>query len=316
MRLLIITVLDIMTMMFSQNIDIVFSEGYLFRGYNDISRIKVEFVKTSDGGGYFPFWNKTNFDLTTYGIYNNDKHPCINQSCLVTAFDESGILTANEFLMLKSFIKTRNVMSDEIKHIAELLNIDIKVAAYNVIRMDDGKMKDTHQYTSIYTFDNDKLKIYTATEFNKLNRDKRKVELTLLYFVGFEEYTFGHYMLSAPLEEDIASEYFPGKKCNITMLIKEMFRRGDFEPMTDEVKNRLNFSFVKVDEAQYNTFRPINIPQRKLKPILSNKVKYSKFLFGFDVTDYCVDVLLSSLQKIVDRLVSGVDVDVTQEVQI
>ena len=87
-------------------------------------------------------------------------------------------------------------------------------------------------------------------------------------------------MLSAPLDEEIASKYFPpGKKCNITMLIKEMFRRGHFEPMTDVVKNRLNFSFVKVDEAQYNTFRPINIPRRKLKPFLVSKVKYSKFLF-------------------------------------
>ena len=166
--------IHLITSMFDENVDLVYSEGYLFRGFNNISRIRVEFVKTSYGGGYFPFWNKTNFDLTIYGIYNNDKHPCINQSCLVTAFDESGILTANEFLMLKAFIKTRNVMSDEIKHITELLNIDIKVAAYSVIRMGDGKMKDTHQYTSIYTYDNDQLKIYTATEFNKLKRDKRK----------------------------------------------------------------------------------------------------------------------------------------------
>ena len=116
---------------FSEHVDPVDSEGDLFRGYNNISSIHVEFADKMLGGklsgGYFPYWNKSKYDLSRYGIYQDEKHPCINQSCLVTAFDESKILTDDELLMLRSFIRTRHVLREDIKRIAELLKIDIKV---------------------------------------------------------------------------------------------------------------------------------------------------------------------------------------------
>ena len=301
--------IHLIVFMFSENIDLTFSEGYLFRGSNEIKNIRVEFRKSSDGLGYFPFWNKSEFDLSIYGIYKNEKHPCINQSCLVTALYESKVLTSNEFEMIRSFIKTRNVTTDQIKHIAELLGIDIKLAVYKVIRNSNGNIKDSHQHTSIYTYDNDVLKIYTATEYNKLKRSKRKIEIIGLYFEEFGSYVFGHYVISHPIDEEIVKAYFPNSsKANILMLIKEMFRRNLFEPMSEEIKNKLNFSFKRHDDENYNTIRPIYIPKRVLKPKLYSKVKYSKYLFGFDVEKHNIDVLLDNLQKIVDRIVSGVDV--------
>ena len=85
--------LNLLAEMFDDHIDVADSEGTLFRGYNNINTIQIEFVDRKLGGkragGYFPYWNLSKFDLSRYGIYQNEKHPCINESCLVTAFDES-----------------------------------------------------------------------------------------------------------------------------------------------------------------------------------------------------------------------------------
>ena len=53
--------LNLLVEMFDEHVDSADSEGTLFRGYNNISAIQIEFVDRKFGGkragGYFPFWN-------------------------------------------------------------------------------------------------------------------------------------------------------------------------------------------------------------------------------------------------------------------
>ena len=183
---------------FDEHVEPAGSEGDLFRGYNNVSSIRVEFVDKKLSGklapGYFPYWNLSKFDLSRYGIYQNEKHPCINQSCLVTAFDESEILTADELLMLRSFVRTRHVLREDIKYIAELLNIDIKVECRKITK----ELKDGHNNTKVYCNGN----IYDVKDYNKITSTNRKI--SLLFLKIFE--TFEHCILVEPVEEEIVYE--------------------------------------------------------------------------------------------------------------
>ena len=289
---------------FDEHVDPVDSEGDLFRGYNNVSSIRVEFVDKKLSGklapGYFPYWNLSKFDLSRYGIYQNEKHPCINESCLVTAFDESELLTLDEFAMLRSFIKTRHVLKEDIKKIAELLKIDIKLAHRGIKK----ELKDFHYDSTVFYWTADGVVSYNVNQYEALKSSNRIINLTL--FTIFQE--FEHYVLTDTLEQDIITEYFgEGKKANLTMVLIEMFKRNLFEPMTEEVRNQLDYSF-KHRTGNYNMSRPIIIPKRGFKSGVFNKVKHGKLLFGFDVFEYSVDVLLNNLQKVVDRIVNGVNV--------
>jgi len=296
--------LNLLADMFDEHVDAADSEGTLFRGYNNISTIQIEFVDRKLGGkragGYFPYWNLSRFDLSRYGIYSSAKHPCINESCLVTAFDESEILTVDEFTMLRSFVKTRHVLKEDIKKIAELLKIDIKLAHRGIKK----ELKDFHYDTHVLHWTGEDIKSYNVKEFEALKSSNRLICLTL--FSIFQE--FEHYVLTDPLEQEIIVEYFgEGKKANLTMVLIEMFKRDLFKPMTEEIRNQLDYSY-KIRNGNYNMSRPIVIPRRVYNSAISNKLVRGKRLFGFDTSEYCIEILLNNLQKIVDRIVPDLNV--------
>ena len=109
-------------------------------------------------------------------------------------------------------------------------------------------------------------KIYDVKDYNQVGSTNRKISLLLLTI--FE--TFEHYILIEPVEEEIAHEFYgPGKKVNMTMVLIEMFKRNLFEPMTEEVQNKLDYSFKNTPEV-YNYYRPIVVKRRSIK--LSKKL--------------------------------------------
>ena len=91
------------------------------------------------------------------------------------------------------------------------------------------------------------------------------------------------------------------------MLLIEMFKRNLFEPMNVEMMNKLDYSYKYKDE-NFNYSRLIKIAKQDFSSAVSNKVKYGKWLFGFDTSEYCVDVLMNNLQNVVNRIVAGVNV--------
>ena len=104
----------------------------------------------------------------------------------------------------------------------------------------------------------------------------------------FEE--FEHYMLNDSIPEYIVNELFEqGRRVNITMILIELFKRKLFEPMSEEIINKLDFSFEKGSDP-YNYYRPIEIKQRRTD--LSKSIQYGKLLFGFDTTEHNFVILL------------------------
>ena len=83
-----------------------------------------EYYEDRRSGKFFPFYNRSEFDLELYDIYKNDIK---NDSCLLTAIENSKVLTDNELNLLKSSIHTRCVTVKELKNICELLDIKIKL---------------------------------------------------------------------------------------------------------------------------------------------------------------------------------------------
>ena len=96
---------------------------------NEIERIEVEFKKKKLGKrinpGFFPFINTTDIDLRKYGIFNNINCEGINESCLIQSFAASGILSDDELLMMKTFVKTRTVPQTVLNDIASFFKIYI-----------------------------------------------------------------------------------------------------------------------------------------------------------------------------------------------
>ena len=100
----------------------------------DVERLHVEFIERNNGSRivaeFFPYTNKSDIDLTRYGVYKDTTDENFNESCLITAFKSSNILSTDEMKMLKSFIKTRGVPQTSLKQISDLFKIHINCKKY------------------------------------------------------------------------------------------------------------------------------------------------------------------------------------------
>ena len=77
--------------------------------------------------------------------------------------------------------------------------------------------------------------------------------------------------------------------------------------MNEEMMSKLDYSY-KCKDGNYNMYRRIKIPKKEYNAAVSNKVVRGKRMFGFDTSEYCVDILLNNLQKVVNRIINGVNV--------
>ena len=88
---------------FSEYQDVGDSSDVLLNNICDVKNIYLDFIEKTDAGvnapGFFPFLNKSDLDLTAYGIYNDEKD-IKNESCLLTAIRSSGLLNDNQMNLL------------------------------------------------------------------------------------------------------------------------------------------------------------------------------------------------------------------------
>ena len=92
------------------------SNDVLIFNINDYKQITFEFIDFKKGkritAAFFPYYNISDIDLSSYGIYHKDEYPK-PEPCLITAFRSSRILDENEMNLLTSFIKTKSVPREE-----------------------------------------------------------------------------------------------------------------------------------------------------------------------------------------------------------
>ena len=115
---------------FSEVQDIGDSSDVLLNNICDVKTMSLDFRPKTNAGvqapGFFPFINKSTYDLTRYGIYNNEDD-IINESCLLTVIRSSGVLADDQVKLLSSMVKTRNVMKSDLRKISEEFKFNVHV---------------------------------------------------------------------------------------------------------------------------------------------------------------------------------------------
>lgn len=288
----------------------------ILESLSNFKSIAFDFRNISKGtrivGAFFPYYNNSDIDLTPYGIYKRGE--VVNESCLLTAFRSSGLLDDEQLNLLSSFLKTKLIPREELKHISNLFNIRISCR----VHYDTGKTS-TNEYGEKY---GKTLKLHIIEDHYILDKD---VNATVFYVKNYAKINNDERFVNHPRKMMLSrldkNRYeFSKKGCTINRIIDAMIGNKLLEPMTDEEKRYLQYDecsglfrdyrknksiTVKCKEA----IRQINIKDKKRIPITFSKP--NKFLFGYDVKDEEIHHRLHELQRLVDSLNLRHNIDVS-----
>ena len=288
----------------------------ILESLSNVKKLDFEFKDISRGGrivgAFFPYYNNSDIDLTPYGIYKRGE--VVNESCLLTAFRSSGLLNDEQLNLLSSFLKTKLIPREELKHISNLFNIRISCR----VHYGTGKTS-TNEYGEKY---GKTLKLHIIEDHYILDKD---VNATVFYVKNYAKINNDERFVNHPRKMMLSrldkNRYeFSKKGCTINRIIDAMIENKLLEPMTDEEKRYLQYDecsglfrdyrknksiTVKCKEA----IRQINIKDKKRIPITFSKP--NKFLFGYDVKDEEIHQRLHELQRLVDSLNLRHNIDVS-----
>ena len=288
----------------------------ILESLSNVKKLDFEFKDISRGGrivgAFFPYYNNSDIDLTPYGIYKRGE--VVNEPCLLTAFRSSGLLDDEQLNLLSSFLKTKLIPREELKHISNLFNIRISCR----VHYDTGKTS-TNEYGEKY---GKTLKLHIIEDHYILDKD---VNATVFYVKNYAKINNDERFVNHPRKMMLSrldkNRYeFSKKGCTINRIIDAMIENKLLEPMTDEEKRYLQYDecsglfrdyrknksiTVKCKEA----IRQINIKDKKRIPITFSKP--NKFLFGYDVKDEEIHQRLHELQRLVDSLNLRHNIDVS-----
>ena len=288
----------------------------ILESLSNVKKLDFEFKDISRGGrivgAFFPYYNNSDIDLTPYGIYKRGE--VIRESCLLTAFRSSGLLDDEQLNLLSSFLKTKLIPREELKHISNLFNIRISCR----VHYGTGKTS-TNEYGEKY---GKTLKLHIIEDHYILDKD---VNATVFYVKNYAKINNDERFVNHPRKMMLSrldkNRYeFSKKGCTINRIIDAMIENKLLEPMTDEEKRYLQYDecsglfrdyrknksiTVKCKEA----IRQINIKDKKRIPITFSKP--NKFLFGYDVKDEEIHQRLHELQRLVDSLNLRHNIDVS-----
>ena len=288
----------------------------ILESLSNFKSIAFDFRNISKGkrivGAFFPYYNNSDIDLTPYGIYKRGE--VVNESCLLTAFRSSGLLDDEQLNLLSSFLKTKLIPREELKHISNLFNIRISCR----VHYGTGKTS-TNEYGEKY---GKTLKLHIIEDHYILDKD---VNATVFYVKNYAKINNDERFVNHPRKMMLSrldkNRYeFSKKGCTINRIIDAMIENKLLEPMTDEEKRYLQYDecsglfrdyrknksiTVKCKEA----IRQINIKDKKRIPITFSKP--NKFLFGYDVKDEEIHQRLHELQRLVDSLNLRHQIDVS-----
>ena len=235
--------------------DVGDSMDLLLNNICDVKTMHIEFHRKFDFGvnapGFFPFINKSDLDLSMYGIYN-DETDIKNESCLLTAIRSSGLLNENQMDLLNSMLRTRNVMKTDLRKISEEFKFNVHVRTIK----EDGK--DSH-YEIINDASYPKLKLVVVFNHYMINTtmkafDKRLSIQTIIKKLHEQDLLkpISNKKLMElvnefkPLnEKDIETEYRLIKVKNPNVKnryreVKQTKRFFGYEPENEEIDERLN----------------------------------------------------------------------------
>ena len=232
--------------------------------------------------GFFSFINKSDIDLTQFGIYSTAQDPMLfKESCLITAIKNSGILVEDELKRLQHFVNTRTYLHEELPNICNEFIVNI------VLHMFSERTQKVNM-----------------REYKSPTPTDKTIKLAVM---------FGHYMV------DKKPEFTPTKelKKGITIftLINKLINLKLLVPMSDDDMINIMASFVKNDPINYNFKRLVEVKPPKPKNPNSNyisKAKHTKFFFGYEPKPDEIDLRINEIQSFVNKLPLHKPIDVKQ----
>lgn len=303
---------------YNDDADISDSNNVIIDTFCDVNRIDFEFREFAKGkrhvGAFFPYYNLSDIDLTGYGIYR--KNEVVNESCLLTAFKTSGILSDDQLSLLRTQLRTKLVPKEELKYISELfkihINCKIHYANSKSSHTDYGeeykpKTIKLHIIEDHYILDKDVM----STPFYVKNYDKINAN------EWFKNHERKKMLKKWNFKNDRERKHeFAKNGCSIKLFIDTMIESGLLEPMSDKDKHRLKYE-PDID-PQYIPKIPISCTQSSRKLVVKNKHNYPgrnkllspKTLFGYDVSQQDLPKRYNELQKLVDSLNLRSNIDV------
>ena len=281
----------------------------------DVETLNVEFVERSEGkrhvAEFFPYINKSDIDLTRYGIFKDITHERpsgpelqrseeFNESCLIQAFKYSKVLNDNELKMLKSFIKTRGVPQTSLRDISNLFKIHINCKKY----YDDSGKTGHVDFGEEYK-DKRSIKLIIMKNHYLLNE---RTNVSACYIKRYEEINndvrfMNHSRKMLLMKFDDKRYSFNKQGMKITKLLTLMIEHKLLEPMTDEEVYKYSWTY-KNKEMKYNcACRKVNIKDKKDSYYKqTHKLNQTKHFFGYIPEDDEVDERLNEIQKVIDSL--------------
>ena len=253
------------------DVDMKDSDTNILDTFVDVESVDLEFIPSIGGSrrnaGYFPFINKSNIDLSEFGIYSNESE-IKNESCLITACRSSKLFDEEQMKMIESVIKTRNVLKSDLKHLAKLFDIHIHVS----IITDYETGKTSHD------------------EYNK-GKEKR-LKLLIAY---------NHYLIN----KTVLTPYSK-RPMSIYKIIKKLIDERLMEPLSERKQNELIKTYSSSTNNDFiceNSFRRIKVEDKKMnKYVRENRINPTKKLFGYEPEPEEVNERLNELQQAINKL--------------
>ncbi|KAI5496511.1 hypothetical protein TVAGG3_0801140, partial [Trichomonas vaginalis G3] len=192
------------------------SDSDILNAIEGIASVKFEWYQPNpqavrQHAGYFPFRNKSDINLTRYGIYNSIEK-IVNEPCILTCLRNSGLVTDEKMKYLESCVKTRYILRSQLAKVAPLANVNIRVN----IPTEKGSSHDDYV----------------------VDKDLPWLKIVLVH---------NHFMLN----ESLTNPLFGKGKCNIVRAVNILFEKGLLEPIPDDKltetfvpKDETNFSLL------------------------------------------------------------------------
>lgn len=280
------------------------SENDLFENENDWKTLEVSFENKPHSGGFFPFINKLDsLDLSEFDIFNKIDYENYKNNCFIDALIYSGQFTNEQINLIKSSVYTRVINTYFIYDICELMNCSITVR----IPTEEDSKTTAKVFKPKYT--NNKTKsivLFLYLDHFMVNND---LFVTEYYIKNHKEIDLKYKDDETRFEIIDAAGNKKHSKITIVRLIKLLRKYELLEEISEReqlniARQYTHFNY-KPEEIIDEYFGYITSPdkstkqQKYLNKLFKNDGYY---MFGERLNEEELDMLYSSLQKVVDSL--------------
>ena len=281
-----------------------FSEEVYMESLLDLKSITFDYTKSKPTSrrrqvGFFPYFNKSDIDLSKYAIFPNFDKNNYTDNCLVYALSRSGMFSDDVMDLIRSFVKTRMVDMSEFEEMSSFLNTSMVVKKY---------YPDTDKFsTSVYGehFDQ-KIKLLVFNDHIMLNE---KVPCSEYYINNYDKINSSrlcnHDRKRFTCKLNDKRYEFKKSGTSLSVVLKLMFKNGLFEEMPEQMAKDIDWTWIRFDgsvKRSTKTFKRIVHHDKPLTPFALDPKNKTIHFFGYTPDQDEVEFRLNQLQEFIDSI--------------